>query len=73
MSNDLPYNSDRVSLVVEYDSSNRRHQTHWKILVVDGIEVHRVSWTTDDDFPSCSDPEPSEREVYDSWRHSLIN
>ncbi len=65
------YPSDRVTIGYAYDSSNGRHQTHYKHLQIDGIVVFSKSWHEDDDFSNGSDDEPETLTMWQSWLKSL--
>jgi hypothetical protein len=65
------YQSDRVTVSFTYDPSDRRHQTHYCHLNIDGETVTSKSWYEDDDFDSNSEEKPNTADMWDNWIKSL--
>jgi hypothetical protein len=53
------YQSDRVTVDVNYGDAEGRHSCPSQTIKIDGVPVNSVSWYEDDDFSSCSEERPN--------------
>lgn len=62
------FESDRISFYINYGKGDRPIHTHTKVLLIDNVPVYGISWKESVDANGINEPEPSNYEVYASWK-----